>query len=90
MYVIILFFIFASRRYLFMEEREKKENKKVRIMTIITLTLIIVLGAIMCLLGSKTNNKVEDVLKSQNSSKAASQKTNNKAKQDKARHVSPY
>ena len=60
---------------------KEKENKKIRIMTVIALTLIIVLGAIMCLLGSKTNNKVENALRSQISSKAASKKTNNKAKQ---------
>ena len=68
------------------EEREKKENKKIRIMTFITLTLIIVFGVIMCLLGSEerqakeTNNKVENVLESQTSSKV-SQQQNNEAEQ---------
>ncbi len=72
-----------------MEEREKKENKKIRIMTVIALTLIIVLGAIMCLLGGKTNNKVENALRSQISSKVASKKTNNKAKQTQQPTSSP-
>ena len=56
------------------KEREKKENKKVRIMIFITLTLVIVSGVIMFLLGNKAkeaNNKVENVLNSQSSSKVS-------------------
>ena len=42
------------------ENREKKENKKIRRMTIASLTLIVVLGVLMCLYGYDEETKIRN------------------------------
>ena len=42
------------------ENREKKENKKIRRMTIASLTLIVVFGVLMCLYGYDEETKIRN------------------------------